>query len=109
MWNRDSIPTTQTMNLLETRILSQERYPDLSQHIQSGNIWNQEVHVGYRLSVTEDNEFLSLLPGDIGDGKVTMSANRDWVSGNRENSLVMAMDAETGEMVIWYLIDTTSN
>lgn len=109
MWNRDSIPTTQTMNLLETRILSQERYPDLAQHIQSGNIWNQEVHVGYRLSVTEDNEFLSLLPGDIGDGKVTMSANRDWVSGGRENSLVMAMDAESGEMVIWYLIDTPSN
>ena len=108
MWNRDSIPTTQTMNLLETRILSQERYPDLPQHIQSeiSGIRRFMSDTDYPLPKTMSS---LVCFRDIGDGKVTMSANRDWVSGGRENSLVMAMDAESGEMVIWYLIDTPSN
>ena len=107
-WNRDSIPSTQTMSLLEQRILSPGRYPDLSQFIQSGNSWNPEAEVGYRLSVTEDNEILSFLPGDLGDGKVTMTATRDWEENGREKSLDLALDAETGEMVLWYLIDRSS-
>ena len=107
-WNRDSIPSTQTMSLLEQRILSPGRYPDLSQHIQSGNSWNLEAEVGYRLSVTEDNELLSFLPGDLGDGKVTMTAAREWEDGGRDKSLDLAMDAETGEMVLWYLIDRSN-
>ena len=104
-WNRDSIPKTQSLSLLEERILTEGRYPDLSQHIQSGDSWNLEAEVGYRLSVTEENEFLNLLPGDLGDGKVAMTTSRDWETGGRDNSLEMAMDAETGEMVMWYVID----
>jgi hypothetical protein len=107
-WNRDSIPSTQTMSLLEQRILNPDRYPDLSQHIQSGDSWNLEAEVGYRLSVTEDNELLSFLPGDLGDGKVRMSATRDWQDGDRDKYLELAMDAETGEMVLWYLIDRSN-
>ena len=107
-WNRDSIPSTQTMSLLEQRILNSERYPVLSQYIQSGSSWNPEAEVGYRLSVTEDNEILSFLPGDLGDGKVTMTAKRDWEENGRDNSLDLAMDAETGEMVLWYLIDRSA-
>ena len=107
-WNRDSIPSTQTMSLLEQRILNSERYPVLSQYIQSGSSWNPEAEVGYRLSVTEDNEILSFLPGDLGDGKVTMTATRDWEENGRDNSLDLAMDAETGEMVLWYLIDRSA-
>ena len=60
---------------------------------------------GYRLSVTEDNEILSFLPGDLGDGKVTMTATRDREENGRDKSQDLAMDAETGEMVLWYLID----
>ncbi len=108
-WNRDSIPSTQTISLLEQRILSPSRYPDLSPFIQSGSSWNPGAEVGYRLSVTEDNEILSFLPGDLGDGKVTMTATRDWEENGREKSLDLAMDAETGEMVLWYLIDRSSS
>ena len=108
-WNRDSIPDTQTMSLLESRILSPAKYPDLGEYIRSGDSWHLEAQVGYRLSVTEDNDLLTLLPGDLGDGKVTMTASRDWESGGRSNSLEMAMDAETGEMVLWYLIDRPTN
>ena len=107
-WNRDSIPSTQTISLLETRILDPERYPDLSQYVQSGESWNLQAQVGYRLSVTEDNEVLSLLPGDLGDGKVTMTAVREWEQEGRERSVDLAMDSETGEMVIWWLIDSPS-
>jgi hypothetical protein len=107
-WNRDSIPSTQTLSLLEQRILNPDRYPDLSQFIQSGNSWNPEAEVGYRLSVTEDNEILSFLPEDLGDGKVTMTATRDWEENGRDKSLELAMDAETGEMEIWYLIDSST-
>ena len=104
-WNRDSIPSTQTMSLLEQRILSTDRYPDLSQFIQSGDSWNLEADVGYRLSGTEENEILNFLPGDLGVGKVTMTATREWEDNGRDKSLELAMDAETGEMVLWYLID----
>ena len=107
-WNRDSIPSTQTLSLLESRILDSERYPDLSPYVQSGESWNLQAQVGYRLSVTEDNEVLSLLPGDLGDGKVTMTAVREWEEEGREKSVDLAMDSETGEMVIWWLIDSPS-
>ena len=58
--------------------------------------------------MTQDNEILSILPGDLGDGKVTLTAGRDWESGGRDRSVEMAMDAETGEMILWYLIDRSS-
>ena len=51
---------------------------------------------------------LSLLPGDLGDGKVTMTAVREWEEEGREKSVDLAMDSETGEMVIWWLIDSPS-
>ena len=107
-WNRDSIPSTQTMSLLENRILSSDRYPDLSQFIQSGNSWKSETEVGYRLSVTEDNEILSFLPGDLGDGQVRMTATRNWEENGRDKSLVLSMGADDGEMEIWYLIDRST-
>ena len=107
-WNRDSIPSTQTMSLLENRILSPDRYPDLSQFIQSGNSWKSDTDVGYRLSVTEDNEILSFLPGDLGDGQVRMTATRNWEENGRGKSLVLSMGADDGEMEIWYLIDRST-
>ena len=109
-WNRDSIPSTQTISLLEGRFLEDGRYPELRSFlINSDNTdsesWHPEAMVGYRLSVTEENEYLGLLPGNLGDGKVTMTASRNWESGQRDNSVNSIMDAETGEMAIWYLID----
>ena len=56
--------------------------------------------------MTQDNEILSLLPGDL--GKVTLTAGRDWENGGRDRSVDMAMDAETGEMVLWYYVDRST-
>ena len=101
----DSRPSTQTISILEERILTEGRYPGLAEYIQSGDSWHVDTTVGYRLSAIEDNDYLSLIPGDIGDGKVVMIAGRDWESGDRSNSVEMAMDSETGEMILWYHID----
>ena len=103
----DSRPSTQTISILEERILTEGRYPGLAEYIQSGDSWHVDTTVGYRLSAIEDNDYLSLIPGDIGDGKVVMIAGRDWESGDRSNSVEMAMDSETGEMILWYHIDRT--
>jgi hypothetical protein len=105
IWNRDAIPSTQTMALLEGRILDQARYPDLQSEIATAGTWHTDATVGYRLSVSEDTQLFSFLPGDFGDGKVTMTAGRDWNEGGRDHSTDLAMDSETGEMVTWYHID----
>jgi hypothetical protein len=106
-WNRNAIPSTQTLALLEGRILDPARYPDLQDEISTGTggTWHPDSVVGYRLSVSEEIQLFSLLPGDLGDGKVTMTAGRDWSDGGREHSADLAMDAETGEMVTWYHVD----
>jgi len=108
IWNRDAIPSTQTMTLLEGRILDQTRYPDLQSEIATAGIWHSDAVVGYRLSVSEDSQLFSFLPGDLGDGKVTMTAGREWKEGGRDHSTDLAMDSETGEMVTWYHIDRPS-
>ena len=101
----DSRPSTQTISLLEERILTGGRYPGLAEYIQSDDSWHVDTTVGYRLSAIEDNDYLSLIPGEVADGKVAMIASRDWESGDRTNSVEMAMDSETGEMILWYHFD----
>ena len=106
-WN-SNIPATQSMSILEERILETERYPDLNQFISSSvgeENWAPDSSVGYRLSVTEENEIISILPGDINSGRVTLTVSREWSEGNMDNSMLMAMDAETGEMIAWYHIE----
>jgi len=109
-WNSD-IPATQPLSLLEERVLNEQRYPDLNQYIDVNDqteksVWAPDSSVGYRLSVTEENQIISILPGDIDSGKVTFTASREWSENNLENSLLMAMDAETGEMIAWYHIES---
>ena len=109
-WNSD-IPATHPLSLLEERVLNEQRYPDLNQYIDVNDptersVWAPDSSVGYRLSVTEENQIISILPGDIDSGKVTFTASREWSENNLENSLLMAMDAETGEMIAWYHIES---
>jgi len=69
---------------------------------------NSQVKLGYRLSVAEDNQIISLLPGDLGDGKVNMVAGREWVESNRNHVVGIAMDAQSAEMITWYHFDKPS-
>jgi len=108
-WNREAVPETLTLDLLETRILSETRYPELNPFIDSGANWNTDVTYAYRLSVSEENELLGMLPGGLGEGQVTIAGSRAWEDSGRDNALSFAMNAETGRMVAWFHTSLPAN
>ena len=98
------------MALLEGRILDSIRYPGLTELLDSNTQgWNVDAIYGYRLSVSEENELLSLLPGNFATGQVTVAGGRTWVDGNREHSANFVMNAETGRMLGWIEIVGAAN
>ena len=104
-WNKDSIPTTPSLYLLEQRVLNEARYPDLHDVISnSQNTWDSEVKLGYRLSVSEENEVFSIIPIDLIDGQVSMTGTRQWSNSGKENTVSFALNAQTGEMLAWYYL-----
>ena len=105
IWNRPAIPDTPSLNLLEKRILNYDRYPDLNPLITSNqNSWDSEIKIGYRLSVSDDNELLSILPINLGEGQVSIIGSKNWIESGKEHSSYFAMNGETGEMLAWYHI-----
>ncbi len=103
-WNRNAIPETLTMNSLESRLLSSSRYPGLNLHINDGSGgWGEGVEYGYRLSVTQNNEILDLIPISLGEGAVTVNVEKSWTDGNNRNhDVVCIMDAENARLLGWY-------
>jgi hypothetical protein len=103
-WNRNAIPETLTMNSLESRLLSSSRYPGLNTHINDGTGgWDDGVEYGYRLSVTQDNELLDLIPINLGEGAVSVNVQKSWTDGNNRNhDVVCVMDAENARLLGWY-------
>ena len=103
-WNRNAIPETLTMNSLESRLLSSSRYPGLNTHINDGTGgWDDGVEYGYRLSVTQDNEILDLIPINLGEGAVSVNVQKSWTDGNNRNhDVVCVMDAENARLLGWY-------
>ena len=95
-WNQEAIPSTHTLKNLESRILDTNRYEGLSiSHDIDG------INYGYRLSVSEESDLFSFLPGDLTEGQVLVVGSREWVESNREHNLNYAMDAQTGRMLAW--------
>jgi hypothetical protein len=81
---------------LEDRILDTNRYQDLAiSHDLDG------TNYGYRLSVSEENDLFSFLPGDLTEGQVLVVGSREWIESNREHNVNYAMDAQTGRMLAW--------
>jgi hypothetical protein len=103
-WNRNAIPETLTMNSLESRLLSSSRYPGLNTHINDGSGgWDAGVEYGYRLSVTQENEILDLIPISLGEGAVTVNVEKSWTdANNRNHDVVCVMDAENARLLGWY-------
>ena len=110
-WNRNAIPETLTMNSLESRLLSSSRYPGLNTHINDGTGgWDDGVEYGYRLSVTQDNEILDLIPINLGEGAVSVNVQKSWTDGNNRNhDVVCVMDAENARLLGWYHFWTPPN
>jgi hypothetical protein len=105
IWNRPAIPDTPSLDLLEKRILNYDRYPNLNPLITSNqNSWDSEIKIGYRLSVSDDNELLSILPINLGEGQVSIIGSKNWIESGKEHSSYFAMNGETGEMLAWYHI-----
>ena len=100
IWNQDAIPSTHILKNLESRVLDSNRYQDLSVSLGE-NQWLEGSSFGYRLSVSEDSDFLSFLPGDFTEGEVTVAGNREWTESNRKHNINFAMDAQTGRMLAW--------
>ena len=106
-WNNEAIPETPSMYLLEQRVLSIDRYPDLHNIISnSQDYWESDISFGYRLSVSEGSGILSIIPINLGVGTVSLTASRTWSDSGKDNTATFAMNAATGEMLSWYHIES---
>jgi hypothetical protein len=106
IWNNKAIPDTPSLNLLEQRILDSDRYPDLYPFIASNqNSWDSGVEIGYRLSVSDDNDLLSIIPVNLGEGQVSIIGSKSWTESGKNHSNYFIMNGETGEMIAWYHLD----
>ena len=106
IWNNKAIPDTPSLNLLEQRILDSDRYPDLHPFITSNqNSWDSGIEIGYRLSVSDDNELLSIIPVNLGEGQVSIIGSKNWAESGKKQSSYFIMNGETGEMIAWYHLD----
>ena len=93
-WDRNEIPETLTLGLMEERMLSELRYPELNQFISNGTGWDPSMSYGYLLT-TASVDMLSL-------NMVTAAGTRAWEDSGRDNTVSFAIDAESGRMVGWY-------
>ena len=105
---RNQIPQTYTLALLENRMLSSDRYPDLHPQISNNGQLRDDVQIGYALVVTEENAVSDWLDdlGFLPDGQVTTYLERTWVEGDIEHSLRVGMDCESARMGGWVLTST---
>ncbi|MGB1584284.1 MAG: SAP domain-containing protein [Candidatus Thalassarchaeaceae archaeon] len=106
IWNNKAIPDTPSLNLLEQRVLDSDRYPDLYPFIASNqNSWDSGIEIGYRLSVSDDNDLLSIIPVNLGEGQVSIIGSKSWTESGKNHSNYFIMNGETGEMIAWYHLD----
>ena len=109
--NRDSIPEALSLAKMETRLMDQSRYPELSGStgiFTSSGDYHPETRVGH-LVVTPGggdlNSYLTQLIED-GNGATTVDMSRTWSSGGYKNSMSMAADATDGRLIGWNYVKT---
>jgi len=118
--SREDIPDILSINMLESRLTETGRFSDLTGEggfFTSSGQFHPETRVGI-LVVTPDSDYTDILnrlnSGDT--GATTLDLTRSWTSyttneeTNKEiqwdNTLSLAMDATTGKVVGWNLIQT---
>ena len=109
-WDRESVPDTHTLSLLEGRFLDDLRYTDLNAMIEGADgSWYDDVELGYLVTSPQD-DFLSSLPLDIGKDRVAILGKRSWSDGSgSDHSLRFGMDAESSRMAGWILTSSSSS
>lgn len=109
--SRSDIPSVLSIRMMEEDLTDQTRYPVLSGSdglFTSAGEYHPETRIGM-LVVTPDSELTDWLNAlDTGDaGATTLDFTRTWTSTingmDWENSLSVAMDARTGQLVGWNL------
>jgi hypothetical protein len=103
--NRDDIPAALNITMLEQDITDSSRYPDLvgdERFFTSTGQYHSGTRVGH-LIVTPDGEYTDwinrLNSGDT--GATTLDLSRSWDTMGWSNSLTLAMDATTGQLIGW--------
>ena len=110
--SRSDIPAVLSISMMEDDLTDQTRYPALSGPdglFTSSGEYHPETRVGI-LVVTPDSDFTDWLSViEAGDaGATTLDMTRSWTSTDEkglqwDNTLSLAMDARTGQVVGWNL------
>ena len=112
--SRGDIPAVLSLQMMEEDLTDPFRYSELhgtNGLFTSNGEYHPETRVGI-LVVTPDSDLTDWLSElDSGDtGATTLDMTRSWVSTENglqwDNSLSLAMDARTGQVVGWNLIQT---
>ena len=115
-YSRSDIPSVLSIKMMEEDLTDQMRYPVLSGPnglFTSTGEYHTETRVGI-LVVTPDSDFTEWLSAlDSGEaGATTLDITRTWSSIENgiewENTLSLAMDARTGQVVGWNLAQSPS-
>ena len=110
-YSRSDIPSVLSIDMMEEDLIDQMRYPILSGPnglFTSAGEYHPETRVGI-LVVTPDSDFTEWLSAlDTGEaGTTTLDITRSWSSTENgiewDNTLSLAMDARTGQVVGWNL------
>ena len=105
---RESIPTTTSLQQVESRIIDPNRYPILASNIASGGSLSDDTSIGYLLTVPpEASDLLDLIDG-LQDGSVVVFGQREWTESEMDHTLSYAIDGETGRMAGWVKTSTNS-
>ncbi len=106
--SRDDIPAVLNLSMLEQDLVDSTRFPSLSGDsgfFTSAGQYHPETRLGL-LIVTPDGEYTDWLnrlnSGDT--GATTLDMTRSWESSGWDNSLSLAMDAKTGQVIGWNFI-----
>ena len=112
--SREDIPKILSINMLEERLTKEGRFSNLigdDGFFTSSGQYHPETRIGIFV-VTPDGDYTDILNSlNSGDtGATTLDMTRSWTSSSGgkqwDNTLSLAMDATTGKVVGWNLIQT---
>jgi hypothetical protein len=106
--NRDSIPKVLPLHDIETRLMDDQRFPDLTGPLAlyDGNGPHESTSMGYLVVVPGTGfgiDFSDLLDTS---GATTVDVQRQWEDGNKDRSFSLLADASDGRLIGWTSLST---
>jgi hypothetical protein len=105
--NRNSIPSVLNLSMLETRLMDNSRFPQLTgndKFFTTAGDYHPETRVGY-LVMVPDSGLNSIISNfvDSSSGATTVDMSREW-DFEWSNHLSLVADASDGRLIGWNLI-----